>query len=97
MIEWSICIAYLSGVPSEIGSKAMWLIMSICIAYLSGVPSEIGSKAMWLIMDISFISDGWSHARNPGRLPGRSGQRFSTTATTTSKSSRSYGSADRTS
>jgi hypothetical protein len=20
---------------------------------------------MWLIMDISFISDGWSHARNP--------------------------------
>jgi hypothetical protein len=61
------------------------------------VPSEIGSKAMWLIMDISFVSDGWSHARNPGRLPGRSGQWFSTTATATSKSSRGYGSADRTS
>jgi hypothetical protein len=27
MIEWSICIAYLTGVPSEIRSKAMWLIM----------------------------------------------------------------------
>jgi hypothetical protein len=67
------------------------------MAYLSGVPSEIGSKAMWLIMDISFVSDGWSHVRNPGRLPGRSGQRFSTTATATSKSSRGYGSADRTS
>jgi hypothetical protein len=52
---------------------------------------------MWLIMDISFVSDGWSHARNPGRLPGRSGQRFSTTATATSKSSRGYGSVDRTS
>jgi hypothetical protein len=70
---------------------------SICIAYLSGVPSEIGSKVMWLIIDISFVLDGWSHARNPGRLPGRSGQRFSTTATTTSKSSRGYGSVDRTS
>jgi hypothetical protein len=57
------------------------------MAYLSGVPSEIGSKAMWLIMDISFVSDGWSLARNPGRLPGRSGQRFSTTTTATSKSS----------
>jgi hypothetical protein len=50
---------------------------------------------MRLIMDISFVSDGWSHARNPGRLPGRLGQRFSTTAN--SKSSRGYGSADRTS
>jgi hypothetical protein len=70
---------------------------NICIVYLSGVPSEIGSKAMWLIMDISFVSDGWSHAWNPGRLPGRLGQLFSTTATATSKSSRGYGSADRTS
>jgi hypothetical protein len=70
---------------------------SICIAYLCGVPSEIGSKAMWLVMDISFVSDDWSHARNPGRLPGRSGQRFSTIATTTSKSSRGYGLADQTS
>jgi hypothetical protein len=70
---------------------------SICIVYLSGVPSEIGSKAMWLIMDISFVSDGWNHARNPGRRPGRSGRRFSTTATATSKSSRGDGSADRTS
>jgi uncharacterized phage-associated protein len=60
---------------------------SICIAYLSGVLSEIGSKAMWLIMDISFVSDGWSHAWNPGRLSDRSGQRFSTTATATSKPS----------
>jgi hypothetical protein len=59
---------------------------NICIVYLSGVPSEIGSKAMWLIMDIFFVSDGWSHARNPGRLPSRSGQWFSTTATATSKS-----------
>jgi hypothetical protein len=70
---------------------------NICIAYLSGESSEIGSKAMWLIMDISSISDGWSHARNPGRLPGRSGQRFPTTATATSKSSRGDGSADQTS
>jgi hypothetical protein len=67
---------------------------SICIAYMSGVPSQIGSKAMWLIMDISFVSDGWSHARKPGRLLSRSGQRFSTTATATSKSSRGDGSAD---
>jgi hypothetical protein len=48
-------------------------------------------------MDISWVSDGWSHAQNPGRLPGRSGQRLATTATTTSKSSRGYGSANRTS
>jgi hypothetical protein len=67
---------------------------NICIAYLCGVPSEIGGKAMWLIMDISFVSDGWSLAWNPGRLPGRLGQRFSTTAIATSKSSRGYGLAD---
>jgi hypothetical protein len=70
---------------------------NICIAYLSGESSKIGSKAMWLIMDISSVSDGWSHARNPGRLPGRSGQWFPTTATATSKSSQGDGSADRTS
>jgi hypothetical protein len=70
---------------------------NICIAYLSGESSEIGSKAMWLIMDISFVSDGWSHVWNPGRLPGRSGQLFSTTVTATPKSSRGYSSADRTS
>jgi hypothetical protein len=29
MIEWNICIAYLSGEFSEIGSKAMWLKMDI--------------------------------------------------------------------
>jgi hypothetical protein len=34
-------------------------------------------------MDISFVSDGWSHAWNPERFPGRPGQRFPTTATTT--------------
>jgi hypothetical protein len=64
------------------------------IVYLSIVSSEIGSKAMWLITDVSFISDGWSHAWNPGRLPGRTSQWFSTTATATSESSRGYGSAD---
>jgi hypothetical protein len=32
---------------------------------------------MWLIMDIYFVSDGWSHARNPGRLPGGSGMELS--------------------
>jgi hypothetical protein len=52
---------------------------------------------MWLIMDISFVSDGWSHELNPGRFLGRSGQRFPTTATATSKSSRGYGPVDQTS
>jgi hypothetical protein len=40
-------------------------------------------------MDISFVSDGWSYSRNPGRFPSRSGQHISATATATSKSGRS--------
>jgi hypothetical protein len=53
------------------------------IIYLFGncVSSEIRSKDMLIIMDISFISDGWSYSRNPGRFPGRSGQLFPATAT----------------
>jgi hypothetical protein len=39
--------------------------------YMSIAYSEIGSEVMWLITDVSFISDGGSHAWNPGRLPGR--------------------------
>jgi hypothetical protein len=46
---------------------------NVCIVYLSVISSEIGSKVIWLMMDISFVSDGWSHTRNPGGLPGRSG------------------------
>jgi hypothetical protein len=57
------------------------------ISVSSGISSENGSKDMSPIMDISFVSDGWSHAWNPGRFPVRPGQRFPTTATTTPKSS----------
>jgi hypothetical protein len=60
---------------------------NMCIVYLNIVSSEIGSKVMWLIMDVSFISDGWSHAWNLGRLLGRTSQWVSTTATTTSQPS----------
>jgi hypothetical protein len=67
------------------------------ISVNSGMPSENGSKDMWLIMDISFVSDGWSRTWNLGRFPGRPGQRLPTTTTTTPKSSRGYGSVDRTS
>jgi hypothetical protein len=44
---------------------------NMCIVYMNIVSSEIGSKVMWLITDVSFISDGWSHVWNPGRLLGR--------------------------
>jgi hypothetical protein len=67
-----------------------------CIVYLNIVSPEIGSKVMWLIMDVSFISDGWSHAWNPERRPGRTSQWISTTATTTSQPSRGDGAANRT-
>jgi hypothetical protein len=53
------------------------------------ISSEIGVR-IWLIMDISFFIDGWSYSWNPGRIPGRSGQWFSATATTTSKSGQGY-------
>jgi hypothetical protein len=43
------------------------------ISVMCGMPSENWSKDMRLIMDISFVSDGWSHAWNPGRFPGRPG------------------------
>jgi hypothetical protein len=36
-------------------------------------------------MDISFVSDGGSYSRNPGRIPGRSGQRIPATVIATSK------------
>jgi hypothetical protein len=55
---------------------------------------KIGVR-LWLIMDISFISDGWSYSRNPGRIPGRSACWFSATATATSKFGRGYGPANR--
>jgi hypothetical protein len=47
-------------------------------------------------MDISSVSDGWSYSRNPGRFPGRSGQRFPVTATSPAKSGRSHGPTNRT-
>jgi hypothetical protein len=69
---------------------------NMCIVYMNIVSSEIGSKVMWLMMDVPFISDGWSYTRNPGRLPGRTNQWFSSTATTTSQPSRGDGTANRT-
>jgi hypothetical protein len=48
-------------------------------------------------MDISFVLDGWSYLRNPGRIPGRPDQRFPATATATSKSGRGQGPINRTS
>jgi hypothetical protein len=64
-----------------------WIEWSILITFLVGnrISSEIGVR-IWLIMDISFISDGWSYSRNPGRIPGRSGQWFPAAASATSKS-----------
>jgi hypothetical protein len=65
--------------------KIKW---NMCIVYMNIVSSEIGSKIMRLIMDVSFISDGWSHAWDPERFPGRTSQWFLTTAPATSQTSR---------
>jgi hypothetical protein len=55
--------------------------------YGDDVFSEIRSEIKQILTDVSFISDGGSHTWNPGRIPGRSGQWFSTDASATSQPS----------
>jgi hypothetical protein len=43
---------------------------ALLFSLIKCILSEIGVR-LWLTMDVSFISDGWSYSRNPGRIPGR--------------------------
>jgi hypothetical protein len=52
---------------------------------------------MLIIMGISFVSDGWSYAWNPGRFSAEPSERLPTTGTSPAKSSGSHGLIDGTS